>query len=236
MTGQTTRVGPYTITPETITYSQAAEPPEIRGTEGTAWRVTDADGRWCASMTSEQAAVGYAEQRIRDAAPFEVELADGRRVSVPRGALVTFRGLDRYGYHVHAAEELSGYTYGVTRCCGASAKGADAEVVCRACYTVVDPYLGGPAEVAVPPAGEAAALFPTGRFVYYEGDDPDGFAATVRDEFGFDPSDPRRPRRNPPNGYGLPVFEYGWDAGHGWSFLCPPVHLDAMLARFPLGT
>lgn len=31
-------------------------------------------------------------------------------------------------------------------------------------------------------------LFPDGRTIFYEGDDPTGFVRTVRSEFGFDPS------------------------------------------------
>lgn len=32
-------------------------------------------------------------------------------------------------------------------------------------------------------------LFPNGRWIYYEGDTPEQFAAEILAEFGFDPSD-----------------------------------------------
>jgi hypothetical protein len=32
-------------------------------------------------------------------------------------------------------------------------------------------------------------MFPDGRFIFYEGDDPDGFVIEMRQRFGFDPSD-----------------------------------------------
>lgn len=32
-------------------------------------------------------------------------------------------------------------------------------------------------------------LFPEGRWLYYEGDDPEGFANEMVSEFGFDPSE-----------------------------------------------
>jgi hypothetical protein len=62
-------------------------------------------------------------------------------------------------------------------------------------------------------------LFPEGRHIFYEGDDPEGFCAEVRAEFGFDPSVPAcRP-----------------DGGGFW---CPPEHLDAIYGsgRWPMGS
>jgi hypothetical protein len=32
-------------------------------------------------------------------------------------------------------------------------------------------------------------LFPDGRFIFYEGDDPDAFAKEIKARFGFDPSE-----------------------------------------------
>jgi hypothetical protein len=63
-------------------------------------------------------------------------------------------------------------------------------------------------------------MFPDGRDIFYEGDDPEGFAATIRSEFGFDPAGPT------------------WDNEHGWRFRCPPGHLDAIYGsgRFPMGS
>jgi hypothetical protein len=34
-----------------------------------------------------------------------------------------------------------------------------------------------------------AGLFPDGRFIYYEGDNPGGFVNTIKAEFGFDASE-----------------------------------------------
>lgn len=229
-------VGPFRITSEEFTYSKTA-PPELRGTRGVSWRVADTrDGdRWVASVQTEAAAIECAERRIREEQPVEIVLADGRTVTVPRGGAERFRGLDRHGHQVYALEEGGDYTFAVTPCCKASAKGGFGGIVCRACYVDVDAYFGGPAEVAVGLGGDGAQLYPTGRFLYYEGDDHEGFVRTVREEFGFDPSDPQRPQRNQPN-HGLPVLEYRWDEAHGWSFFCPPAFLDALTARFPLGT
>ncbi len=71
-------------------------------------------------------------------------------------------------------------------------------------------------------------LFPDGRVIFYEGDDPAGFVTTIKAEFGFDPSaDP------------------GWDEWVEWetigfrsyAFRCPPDHLDAIYSgRFPMGS
>ena len=69
-------------------------------------------------------------------------------------------------------------------------------------------------------------LFPYGRGICHEGDDPEGFAAEIRREFGFDPS-------------ADPAWNQTWlNAGHPGAgdplpdpfgrthwFLCPPGHL-----------
>jgi hypothetical protein len=62
---------------------------------------------------------------------------------------------------------------------------------------------------------EWSELFPTGRFIFYEGDDPEGFRREIKAEFGFDPG----PRP---------------DEG----FHCPPEHLDAIygVGRFLMGS
>lgn len=36
---------------------------------------------------------------------------------------------------------------------------------------------------------EWAVLFPEGRHIYYEGDDPEGFRAEIREKFDFDPGE-----------------------------------------------
>lgn len=230
-------MGRFRISPEEFTYGDGA-PPELRGTRGVSWRVVDTrDGdRWVASMHDESAAIECAERRLREEQPVQIVLADGRTVEIPRGEAERFRGLDRYGHRVYALQEGSDLTYAVTPCCNAGAKGGFGGIVCRACYVDVDSYFGGQADVAVGLGGDGAQLYPTGRFLFYEGDDHEGFVRTVREEYGFDPSDTQRRIAVTGVGYELPVFEYRWDEPHGWSFFCPPAFLDALMERFPLGT
>lgn len=63
-------------------------------------------------------------------------------------------------------------------------------------------------------------LFPDGRYIFYEGDDPERFVEQIRNEFGFDPS--ADPDWNNPD----------------YQFLCPAEHLDAIYGndRFPMGS
>jgi hypothetical protein len=62
-----------------------------------------------------------------------------------------FIGYSARGYKVVEDQEI-GLRYGLTKCCGASAKGSWSElkeegvVVCRSCYREVDEELGGPME------------------------------------------------------------------------------------------
>jgi hypothetical protein len=79
-------------------------------------------------------------------------------------------------------------------------------------------------------------LYPNGRILYYEGDDPEGSAATIKAEFGFDVTQ---------GGEFHHIDEHGHDHGYWWawteeagfSFECPPEHLDAIDSdRFPVGT
>ena len=74
-----------------------------------------------------------------------------------------------------------------------------------------------------------ARLFPEGRDLYYEGEQPEEFVEAVREEFGFDPSaDPL---------WGKQID--GRDgAAASYGFHCPAENLDAMYAahgshRFP---
>lgn len=66
-----------------------------------------------------------------------------------------------------------------------------------------------------------ADIFPLGRDLFYEGDDPEGFAAQIRSEVGLDVSAGR-----------------GWAHARGWRFHCPPEFLDVIYGseRFPLGS
>jgi hypothetical protein len=68
----------------------------------------------------------------------------------------------------------------------------------------------------------AQELWPEGRHIFYEGDDPDGFAAEIKKEFGFDPRESND----------------GWCEARGFEFFCPPEHLDAIdrSGRWLLGT
>lgn len=83
-------------------------------------------------------------------------------------------------------------------------------------------------EQAQPPSSH----FPEGRTIFYEGTDPDGFAAQIKAEFGFDPS--QTLARDV--GDGRPF--HGWNEDFGWAFHCPPEHLDAIYGsgRFPMGS
>jgi hypothetical protein len=68
-------------------------------------------------------------------------------------------------------------------------------------------------------------LFPHGRHIFYEGEDPDGFAQQITAEFAFDVTkDPRWGDRHPD------FISYGFD--------CPSSLLDAIYGsdRFPMGS
>jgi hypothetical protein len=69
-------------------------------------------------------------------------------------------------------------------------------------------------------------LFPDGRMIFYEGDDPSGFVEQIRAEFGFDPSaDERWGDRDE-----HPINRY--------RFWCPSEHMDAIYGsdRWPMGS
>ena len=83
-------------------------------------------------------------------------------------------------------------------------------------------------------------LCPNGRVLYYEGDDPDGFRAQIKAEFGFDPADDYDPG---PNLRRVPWGEeFELETGRrfrSYSFECPPEHLDAIYGdphRWPIGS
>ena len=62
-------------------------------------------------------------------------------------------------------------------------------------------------------------LFPEGRLIFYEGDDPTGFCEEILKNFGFDPSK-----------------SDDWDDMQ--CFHCPPEYLDAIYGndRYSLGS
>ncbi len=88
-------------------------------------------------------------------------------------------------------------------------------------------------EVAGVPAHVAdtrwSSLFPRGRDVYYEGDDPAGFANLIEADFGFNPA------RDP--NWGMQIEGNGFSFT-SYGFHCPPENLDSICGndRFPLGS
>ena len=65
-------------------------------------------------------------------------------------------------------------------------------------------------------------MFPNGRWIFYEGDDPKGFVREIKEKFGFNPS-----KGNP-----------HWNKHGGYQFLCPAEHLDAIYdsRKYPMGS
>ena len=84
--------------------------------------------------------------------------------------------------------------------------------------------------------GNWQRLFPEGRCIFYEGDDPEGFAEQIKAEFGFNPREDHRWGRTLMHG---PDGE-DWEdpLGRSYAFHCPPEHLDAIYGndRFPMGS
>ena len=74
-------------------------------------------------------------------------------------------------------------------------------------------------------------LCPEGRDIFYEGNEPEKFAAEMLAEFGFDPSD------NPGWGRHFPADET-CPAFYSYPFHCPAEHLDAVYGsdRWELGS
>lgn len=79
------------------------------------------------------------------------------------------------------------------------------------------------------------AMYPEGRFLYFEGDDPEGFASKIRKERGFDPSaDPRWGTGTEPSHTGGDITD---PFGRLYGFHCPQEHLAAINGgRFPIGS
>lgn len=73
-------------------------------------------------------------------------------------------------------------------------------------------------------------MFPEGRHIYYEGDDPSGFVKEMKARFDFDPS-----LDNKWWGYGMC---HNGGTFLSYSFFCPPEILDAIYGdgRYPLGS
>lgn len=85
-------------------------------------------------------------------------------------------------------------------------------------------------------------LFPDGRYIYYEGDDPEGFIEEVKTRFGFDPTANCLP--NPIcRGWfkdDAPVVDWKeeYAESKSFGFHCPPEHLDAIYGgdKYPMGS
>lgn len=67
-----------------------------------------------------------------------------------------------------------------------------------------------------------AKMFPEGRFIFYEGNDPEAFRKEIVAKFGFDPKEKAQ----------------CWSKKHGgtYYFLCPAEHLDAIYTQYPMGS
>src|SRR5688572_12470884 len=74
-------------------------------------------------------------------------------------------------------------------------------------------------------------LFPTGRFVCYEGDNPEAFAREIRAQFGFDPSGDAAWETHGYPGFSDPFGRRNW-------FHCPAEYLDGIYGgnRWPMGS
>jgi hypothetical protein len=71
-------------------------------------------------------------------------------------------------------------------------------------------------------------LFPNGRDIFYEGNDPEGFVTEIKAKFGFDPS------KSKPQGVWA---SFGWNKADGYCFFCPPEHLNAIYGgEYPMGS
>jgi hypothetical protein len=90
-----------------------------------------------------------------------------------------------------------------------------------------------------------AERFPEGRHIFYEGDDPEGFRAEIRERFGFDPGDDpdwfrsvgehgERYQKDLAELTGSEPRVLTWEElnpGHfepTYAFNCPAEHLDAI--------
>jgi len=74
-----------------------------------------------------------------------------------------------------------------------------------------------------------SGLFPEGRDIFYEGEDPTGFVSQIRTEFGFSPA--------LDSGWGVKIHTDDF-CFTSYSFRCPTEHLDAIYGndRFPMGS
>jgi hypothetical protein len=85
-----------------------------------------------------------------------------------------------------------------------------------------------PAQIAALPAW--SELFPEGRHIFYEGDDPVGFVRQIKAEFGFSPADDPH--------WGEQFEDKEGPFSPSYSFHCPAEHLDEIYGsdRFCMGS
>jgi hypothetical protein len=79
--------------------------------------------------------------------------------------------------------------------------------------------------------GAWSLMFPEGRHIFYEGDDPEGFRAEIQEKFGFDPANS--------SSWGVLISDGpdDEDAFTSYGFDCPAEHLDAIDSdQYPIGT
>ncbi len=80
-------------------------------------------------------------------------------------------------------------------------------------------------------------LSPDGAIRYYEGDDPDGFAAEIKAEFGFDVTLGGEEHYVGANGEAC-HWRWEWTKERGYSFLIPHGFVEAIYGseRWPIGS
>lgn len=72
-------------------------------------------------------------------------------------------------------------------------------------------------------------MFPEGRHIFYEGDDPEGFVTEIKARFKFDPSLDPCWGKAMPDMSGEPDFV-------SYSFHCPSDILDLVYTEYPMGS
>ena len=72
-------------------------------------------------------------------------------------------------------------------------------------------------------------MFANGRTIFYEGGDPKGFRAHIKERFGFDVA------KCPGQGF---WGGGGWNKRDGYRFHCPAEHLDEIYGslKYPMGS
>lgn len=143
----------FTYETGTLTYGVQA-PEDLRGKKVQTYEIL-MNGRAIVHGTgSEDDARATLADMVARHTPTLVRFANGTSVTLPQQTADRVVGLSDEGYVV--VEDDSGYRYGLTDCCHASAKGVEDGIACRSCYRDVDWSLGGPMDIAVPVAPQEA--------------------------------------------------------------------------------